>query len=301
MNIWTIFDHLLGPPVCQLCGGRGIGPEICAGCYRDLPRALGACPTCAKPGRLAAACVSCLKRPPVFTRARVPFVYAFPVNRLLHRLKYQDVRCHARLLGELAGRTLRRARQLPQAIVPVPLHHRRLRTRGFNQAEEIAAFVARASGVPMRRKLCVRRRDTPPLWPLPATERRVLLTGAFECRGRPPARVAVFDDILTTGATADALARVLLRAGAQEVEIWAIARSPAGRRDGDSGGRKSVVQDHADKDQQAKTVVTEKSPEAAFRQPFADEHLLPGSDGGGADESGVKPRAQIFLPSHYHQ
>lgn len=235
MNIWTILDHLLGPPVCQLCGGRGVGPEICAGCYRDLPRAQWACPICARPVRQVGTCASCLQHPPAFARARVPFVYAFPVNRLLHRLKYQDVRCHARLLGELAGRTLRRVRRLPQAIVPVPLHRRRLRTRGFNQAEEIAAFVGRASGVPIRRTLCVRCRDTPPLWPLSATERRKLLAGAFDCAERPPARVAVFDDILTTGATADALARVLLRAGAQEVEVWAIARSPAGLRSGTSG------------------------------------------------------------------
>ena len=114
-------------------------------------------------------------------------------------------------------------------------------------------------------------------------------------------RVAVFDDILTTGATADALARVLLRAGAQEVEVWAIARSPAGLRSGTSGVKKGVVQHHTDKYQQAKTVVAEKSPETALRQPLADQQLLPDSDGSGPREAGVIPRTQAFQPAHCRQ
>lgn len=226
MNIWRCFDHLLGPPTCQLCGARGLGPEICGGCYRDLPRARLACPVCAGPVPVAGVCPGCVLHPPAYDRARVPFIYGFPVNRLIHRLKYGGVRSHARLLGELVGRAMRRIETLPEAIVPVPLHPRRLRQRGFDQARDIAAFVAGATGLRLRAGLCVKRRYTPPLWPLTAGERRRLLEGTFECRGRPPSRVAVFDDILTTGATANALARILRAAGADEVELWAVARSP---------------------------------------------------------------------------
>lgn len=226
VNIWRIFDHLLGPPVCQLCGAAGIGPEICAGCYRDLPRAGNSCLICARPVPVPGICSGCGLRPPVWDRARVPFVYDFPVSRLIHRLKYGGVRSHARLLGELVGRALRRVDNLPDAVVPVPLHRRRLRQRGFNQAQDIAGHVARVTGTKLVNGLCVRRQDTPPLWSLSARQRRRLLADAFECRNGPPERLALFDDVLTTGATAGALARALRSAGAAVVEVWAVARSP---------------------------------------------------------------------------
>ncbi len=229
MNIWRFIDQFLGPPVCQLCGSQGIGPEICAGCYRDLPRARRTCPICARPVPLEGICPSCSLRRPAYDRARVPFIYDFPVNRLIHRLKYGGTRSHGRLLGELTGRAPKRNGSLPPVIVPVPLHRRRLRQRGFDQALSIASWVARITGSKLTTGLCVRRRDTPPLWPLSAPDRRRLLKSAFVCRGRAPPSVAIFDDILTTGATADALARTLRSAGADEVEVWAVARSPGVR------------------------------------------------------------------------
>lgn len=227
MNICTVFNQALGPPICQLCGARGIGPEICAGCYRDLPRAHQSCPICARPVLLPGTCSRCLRRAPAYDRARVPFVYGFPVNRLIHRLKYGGIQCHARLLGEITGHALKRVVPAPEAIIPVPLHPARLRRRGFDQARVIAAHVGRVTGVTVRGGLCRRRRDTPPLWPLPPEERRKVLRGAFECRDLPPTRVALFDDILTTGSTAEALAGTLRAAGSREIEIWAVARSPA--------------------------------------------------------------------------
>ncbi len=227
MNICAIFDQMLGPAVCQLCGGRGLGPEICFGCYRDLPRAMRACPVCARPVPVAGICGPCVLRPPIFDRARVPFIYGFPVDRLIRRLKFDRVLSHARLLGELAGHALRGRTGRIEALVPVPPHPKRLRQRGFDQVVEIARHLRGVVRLPLRAGLCGRRRDTPPLWPLGPSERRRILKDVFECREEPPARVAVVDDILTTGATADAMATVLRAAGAQEVEIWAVARSPS--------------------------------------------------------------------------
>ncbi len=204
-----------------------MGPEICFGCFRDLPRAARSCPICARPVSTEGACGCCLLRRPVYDKARVPFVYAFPVDRMIQRLKYNGILSHARLLGELVGHALGRTDGRPEAIAPVPPHPRRLRQRGFDQVIEIARFVAALTRVPLVSGLCVRLLDTPPLWPLGAQERRRILTGAFECRVRPPERVAVFDDILTTGSTADAMASALRSAGAREVEVWAVARSPS--------------------------------------------------------------------------
>ena len=103
MNIWRYIDQMLGPPLCQLCGAEGIGPEICAGCYRDLPRARSVCPLCARPVPVEGVCPACSLRRPLYDRARVPFIYDFPVNRLIRRLKYGGARSHGRLLGELTG------------------------------------------------------------------------------------------------------------------------------------------------------------------------------------------------------
>lgn len=226
MNIWTTIDRFLGPPVCQLCGGRGLGPEICRGCYRDLPRAHRACPSCARPTVAVGRCSQCVRKRPVFTRAMVPFVYAFPVDKMIRRLKYRERLPHARLFGELLGHAARRLDCPPAGLVPVPLHRRRLRQRGFNQAREIASAAARVAAIPLLDRACVRRVDTPPLWALDPAQRRACLSGAFECHAVLPARVAVVDDVLTTGSTVTALVRALKRAGAREVQVWAVARSP---------------------------------------------------------------------------
>jgi len=212
--------------VCQLCGKRGVGPEICLGCYRDLPRAFRACSVCGRPVPEQGTCARCVLRPPLYDRARVPFIYGFPIDRLVRRLKYDGVLSHARLLGELAGHAFRGNPGDMEALVPVPPHRKRLRQRGFDQVVEIGRHLARIVGLPLRTGTCVRRQDTPPLWSLGARERRRVLRDAFECPRRAPGRVAVIDDVLTTGSTADAMARVLRAAGAREIEIWAVARSP---------------------------------------------------------------------------
>lgn len=226
MNICPIIDQALGPPLCQLCGGRGLGPEICFGCYRDLPRAFRICDVCARPIPRDGVCGRCAMRAPLYDRARVPFIYGFPVDHLIRRLKYDAVLRHARLLGELAGHAFRRNPGSMEALVPVPPHPKRLRQRGFDQVVEIGRHLGRVVGLPFRAGFCLRRHDTPPLWPLGAGERRRVLKGAFECRWQAPGRVAVLDDVLTTGSTADAMASVLRAAGAREIEIWAVARSP---------------------------------------------------------------------------
>lgn len=227
MNICSIIDQALGPPLCQLCGGRGLGPEICLGCYRDLPRAFRVCTVCARPISRDGVCGRCVIRSPVYDHARVPYIYGFPVDRLIRRLKYNAVLSHGRLLGELAGHAFRRNPGAVEALVPVPPHPKRLRRRGFDHVVEIGRHLARIVGLPLRIGFCRRRRDTPPLWPLRARERRQVLKDAFECRRRAPARVAILDDVLTTGSTADAIAAVLRAAGARKIEIWAVARSPA--------------------------------------------------------------------------
>ena len=233
LNKWRHFAQSLCSPVCQLCGGPGLSADICGGCYRDLPRAEAACLRCAaalpRAVRDGALCGESQRRPPPWDAAVAAFRYGFPVDRLLQRLKYDGRLEHGRMLGLLLARTVRR-RPRPDRIVPVPLHVERWRERGFNQALELARPVARALDVPLDAKSCRRRRSTPPLWRLGPTERRRLLEGVFElrrcCRNL---RIAIVDDVLTSGATAAALALALRASGAAQVEVWTVARSAGAR------------------------------------------------------------------------
>ena len=113
---------------------------------------------------------------------------------------------------------------MPDALIPVPLHPRRLAERGFNQAEEIARFISREVGVPVVGGICRRVRPTRMQSRLSDQDRRSNVAGAFEC-SQSPERPAIVDDVVTTGATADALAAALITAGADRVQVWAVARA----------------------------------------------------------------------------
>lgn len=232
VNKWLDFAQSLCGSVCQLCGGDGLSPDICGGCLRDLPRARTVCPRCAASLPTAAVCGECQRHPPAFDSALAAFRYAFPVDRLLQRLKYEGRLEHGRMLGLLLGRVARR-RSLPDALIPVPLHVTRWRERGFNQALEIARAVARMTGVRLDQRSCTRSRPTPPLWSLEPSSRRRLLTGVFTVTGEVTGlHLALVDDVLTSGATAGALATELKRAGALRVDVWTVARAQGrlGRR-----------------------------------------------------------------------
>jgi len=151
------------------------------------------------------------------------------VDRLVTGLKFRGELACARVLGTLLARHLVAAdTRLPLAVVPMPLHAARLRERGFNQAEAIARHVASRTGVPLETSLLHRLRATAPQTTLNTAERRRNCAGAFAVRpGRHcPARVALLDDVMTTGSTAAAAAEALRAAGARHVELWVCAVAP---------------------------------------------------------------------------
>jgi ComF family protein len=217
-----LFDELAGlllPANCVLCGETGPvrGLDLCRDCLLSLPR---------DPGPLRAG-------PAPIDRCFAPFMYAFPADSLVHRLKYRGQLAVGRVLGILLAAAVRdfALHRDVDGLVPIPLHPTRHAERGFNQSAEIGA---RAAGDLDCRYLAgaVRRvRATRPQVGLHPEERRSNLEGAFrasvEVRGR---RVAVVDDVLTTGATAGAVAAALREAGAHSVDVWCIARAPAPER-----------------------------------------------------------------------
>jgi ComF family protein len=202
---------------------------VCEGCAADLPRNDRACEVCALPlaDGVHRRCGHCSAEPPLYAHTVAPFVYAFPVDRLVQSYKYQALLA---LAGWFADAMLA-ARASPVAadlLVPMPLTRARQRERGFNQSLELAKALARATGVPVAIDGVRRVRDAAAQATLPWAERRRNMRGAFACiRAVRGLRIVVVDDVMTTGASLDEMARVLLAAGAASVENWVIARTPA--------------------------------------------------------------------------
>jgi len=209
---------------CLLCGGRSAGVLACDGCRADLPWLGAACPQCAGPAPGGEHCGACLARPPQFDLTTAVWQYAFPVDRLVLALKYGKRLALAEFLGGALAQRV--GAQRVDAVVPMPLAPRRLAGRGFNQALEIARWAADRAGAPLAADWVERVRDTLPQTDLPIAERAANVRGAFACgRSLAGARLAVVDDVMTTGATAEELARTLKRAGAARVENWIVART----------------------------------------------------------------------------
>ncbi len=219
------------PPHCLLCGLDGDArSDLCRGCEKDLTRNAVACARCALPLTLPGPmCGECLQIAPPFDAGFAPFVYGYPIDHLLTRLKFGRHLAAGSVLSRVwldafAASNVER----PRAIIPVPLHPARLRERGFNQALELAHPIARAIGIPIRSDLLARTRATAPQSDLDAAARRRNLRGAFEvCDPRGLlTHVALLDDVMTTGSTLRECARTLRRAGVERIDVWAIARAP---------------------------------------------------------------------------
>ena len=220
------------PGSCLLCAAPvGFGADFCRDCEASLPRPGSTCRICAAPLEGAedtdAPCGECQKRPPKFARVRTLFTYAPPVDRLIQNLKYHRRLELARVLGDrLAGYLASLNEPRPDVIVPVPLHRSRLRERGYNQSLELARPIARRLRLPLDYRSVRRTRATAPQTELPREQRRKNVRGAFQAdsvfEGQ---RVAVVDDVMTSGHTAAALAECLRRAGAKEILVWVVARA----------------------------------------------------------------------------
>jgi ComF family protein len=175
-------------------------------------------------------CGTCSCQLPAFDTAFAAFRYEFPLNKLVQRLKYQGHLGRAKLLGMLLGRlVVVRGRGL-DGVVPVPLHRAREATRGYNQALEIGRYAAAAAGLPLLASALERTRATAAQAGLGALQRRSNVAGAFRAdRSVAGRRLALLDDVLTTGHTAEAAASALKAAGAAQVEVWVVARAAAPR------------------------------------------------------------------------
>ena len=247
MRLLQRFVQVIAPPICALCGGKGQardetwGLDLCEYCEQECPPLANACPRCGLPvaGDDTATCTRCNTSPPPYDGVFSLFEYADPVDCMITGLKFRHDLAFARVLGTLLARRWRACGQpVPDCLVPMPLHRSRLRERGFCQTTLIARHIAhRIRGpdgrrLPVRTDLLERSRPTSAQSGLAAAQRSANVRDAFRVRRPPvPQRVALLDDVLTTGATAAAAATALKAAGARHVQIWCCARAlPAKER-----------------------------------------------------------------------
>jgi ComF family protein len=230
--------RLLGrawPGHCLACLESGLpGRDLCAACLAALPWNRQACARCAipLPGRPGApgeelVCGNCLQHPSPLQATRAAFIYGAPLDRLLPRFKFHHDLAAGRLLAQLMAHAFAGSER-PQALLPIPLHRARLRSRGYDQALELAKPLSRALCLPLLHDALVRTRATAQQSKLDAAQRRRNLRKAFvvDPRNALPAHVVLVDDVMTTGATLHAAADALRRAGIARVDAWVCARVP---------------------------------------------------------------------------
>jgi len=226
VNIRSEIERILPAQPCVLCGGMSRDGLWCNACdaampYLDAPH----CPVCALPTPAGEVCGHCLAQPPAFSRTTAVFGYGFPLDKLIQGMKYGE---QLALAHAFAKNLLQRIDKsnLPDYVIAMPLHPAKLRERGFNQSLLLAATVTRELKLELLPHVCRRVRDTPPQSALPWKERKKNVRGAFCCdMDLTGKRVALVDDVLTTGASMNALAEAVQERGAVEIDAWVIART----------------------------------------------------------------------------
>jgi ComF family protein len=216
------------PIHCRLCLAPAEGRlSLCRACRDELPWLTGTCRRCALP--LAGEgghgiCPTCLAHPPVLDSCSALFGYQPPVDQWIHALKFGGDLAVGRLLGQLLAARMPRPDERTR-VLAVPLHPRRMRQRGYNQAEEISRPLLQ-DGWLSSRCGCARKRHTEAQSGLPARDRHGNLRGAFTVHASLPGEhILLVDDVMTTGATLNELARTLKAAGASRVGAWVVARA----------------------------------------------------------------------------
>ena len=226
---------ILGRPsdwlgLCQLCRQPcDEHPLLCHWCRAALRQPQCRCRLCAAPlpeymEEAERVCGHCQRRPPPWQRLQVIGDYLPPYPLLIPGLKYGGQILLAPPLARVLADHLDLA-QPPEVILPVPLHWWRQWWRGFNQAEEIAHALSEITGIPCDTRLLRRAKATPQQTHLSAGQRRRNLRGAFRIASHAYRHVALLDDVVTTGATAGQLSRLLRESGVERVEVWALCRT----------------------------------------------------------------------------
>ena len=226
LNIRSTLERLLPAQPCMLCGAMSRDGLWCNACNNSLPYLdMPHCPVCALPTPAGEVCGHCLSDLPRFTSTTAVYGYSFPLDKLVHGMKYGE---QLALAHAFALRLMQRIdrNSLPDCVIAMPLHPAKLRERGFNQSQLIASSLSRKLKLKLLTGACERVRDTPPQSSLKWKERRKNVRNAFRCNiDLTGKKVTLVDDVLTTGASMNALAEAVSAKGAADIAAWVIART----------------------------------------------------------------------------
>ena len=225
---------------CLFCDATDRHPyrNCCAGCFDRLPKNENACVRCALPlNNELQICGSCLSEPPKYHRCFAPLTYSTPVNNLINRLKHQGDFFSVPLFADLlVEQVYEKASELPDVLVPIPIHWTRYLRRGFNQADVLAKQISTRLQIPVRHLLTKPTRSQRQQ-SLSRKERSKNMRGKFALRKQPfgisalnnisESKIALIDDVFTTGVTVETAAKALIKGGAKNIDVWCIARTPS--------------------------------------------------------------------------
>lgn len=217
------------PSCCELCHLATRGNCLCARCQNDFSKTKPSCEICQAGLALDGTCGECIKLQPSFDKVYTLGDYQGSLAKLITSLKFQGKLSCGRALSELWIKALPEfypQKDFPSLIIPIPLHKKRLRERGFNQSLEIAKPIGKQFKIPVDKFSCLRIKATAPQLSLPQKERKKNLAHAFKIQ-KPinTKHVAIFDDVFTTGHTINTLAAELKQQGVQRIDVWCCART----------------------------------------------------------------------------
>jgi ComF family protein len=242
--MWSIINQFRGAiqPPCMLCGAHPHHHDnLCGPCLIDIPWTKNACNRCAEYIESngldsAQVCVSCIQEPPLYSKTVCAFDYLVPIKGLINQFKHQRNFAAGRLLTSCLSQTVfeimsQHQTITPDLLIPVPLHRRRLRQRGFNQAQFIATGLSQSLKLRINTRLCQRSAYQAPQQGQSRRQRLNQMTGIFQVSqagvDQKINNIAIVDDVMTTGATAQALSNSLINAwnGPLNIQVWCVARA----------------------------------------------------------------------------
>lgn len=233
----NILSHII-PHRCIVCKAfannsepplNPYAPNMCSECRQALPELKYACAKCCQPIHIGELCGKCITESHYFDIVYCAYAYNFPIDKLIHQIKYGDKPEMIRCLGDLLIDHIHQHRDIrtpPELLIPVPSHPSRIRQRGFNQSLELTKHLSSKLNITFLRHSIAKCKATSPLASLNLKKRQVAIRNSFRVKQPVNAKhVAIVDDVMTSGATASELARTLKRDGVKYVEVWCIARA----------------------------------------------------------------------------
>lgn len=222
---------------CSFCGLQQSELGICSPCLSAIEPMGTSCATCASPIEASSLsqnnsqdehhCGQCTQKPPLFNKIIAATRYKFPVDKAVSELKFNKQLHYARSLSHVLERRIRLSYDdspLPQALVAIPLHPKRLSERGFNQSDIISRHLSSSLGIQVSNAL-TRVKDTPHQIGLSEKQRRKNLKNAFYLRQSLPPHIALIDDVVTTGSTVSEAAKLCLNHGVKQVDVWCLSKT----------------------------------------------------------------------------